>query len=47
MFTAQQKAEGILVPVEALYAAAHFGVLAVDLFTTTGMKIQRGHADAT
>jgi hypothetical protein len=38
MFTAQQKTEGALVPIEALYAAAHFGVLAVDLFTTTGMR---------
>ncbi len=38
MFTAQQKTEGALVPVEALSAAAHFGVLAVDLFTTTGMR---------
>ncbi|MFL5664689.1 MAG: hypothetical protein ACJ8BW_25580 [Ktedonobacteraceae bacterium] len=38
MFFAQQKTEGTLVPVEALYAAAHFGVLAVDLFTTTGMR---------
>lgn len=38
MFTAQQKAEGSLVPVEALHAAAYFGVLAVDLFTTTGMR---------
>ncbi len=38
MFFAQQKTKGALVPVEALYAAAHFGVLAVDLFTTTGMR---------
>src|SRR5207248_1616471 len=38
MFTAQQKTEGALVPVEAVYAAAHFGVLAVDLFATTGMR---------
>lgn len=38
MFFAQQKTEGTLVPVEALYAAAHFGLLAVDLFTTTGMR---------
>jgi hypothetical protein len=38
MFTAQQKTKGILVPVEGLYAAVHFGVLAVDLFTTTGMR---------
>jgi hypothetical protein len=38
MFTAQHKTKGVLVPVEALYAAAHFGVLAVDLFTTTGMR---------
>lgn len=38
MSKTQPKAEGTLVPVEALYAAAHFGVLAVDLFTTTGMR---------
>jgi hypothetical protein len=36
---AQAKAEGVLVPVEPLYAAATFGLLAVDLFTTTGMRM--------
>lgn len=36
---AQAKAEGVLIPVEPLYAAATFGLLAVDLFTTTGMRM--------
>lgn len=36
---AQAKAEGVLVSVEALYAAATFGLLGVDLFTTTGMRM--------
>nr|WP_290222505.1 hypothetical protein [Trichocoleus desertorum] len=36
---AQIKAKGVLFPVEALYVAAVFGLLAVELFTTTGMRI--------
>jgi hypothetical protein len=39
MADAQPLAEGVLVPVEPLYAAAMFGLLALDLFTTTGMRI--------
>lgn len=38
MTRAQEKAEGVLIPVEPLYAGAMFGLLAVDLFTTTGMR---------
>jgi hypothetical protein len=30
---------GVLVPVEAIYAAATMGLMAVDLFTTTGARI--------
>ncbi len=36
---AQQRAQGLFLPVEALYIAATFGVLAVDVFTTTGMRM--------
>jgi hypothetical protein len=36
---AQTKTDGVLIPVDSLYAAATFGLLAVDLFTTTGMRI--------
>jgi len=39
MHHAQAHTEGWVLPVESLYAAAHFGLLAVDLFTTTGMRI--------
>jgi hypothetical protein len=39
MRKAQAKASGILIPVEPFYAAATFGLLAIDLFTTTGMRI--------
>ena len=38
MSTAQEKASGVLIPVDPLYAGAMFGLLAVDLFTTTGMR---------
>ncbi len=38
MYAAQQKAQGILIPVDALYAAGMFGLLIVDLITTTGMR---------
>jgi hypothetical protein len=36
---AQQRCEGVLLPVEALHAAALFGLMAIDLFTTTGARI--------
>lgn len=39
MADAQPLAEGVLVPVEPLYAATLFGLLALDIFTTTGMRI--------
>jgi hypothetical protein len=31
--------EGVFVPAEGLYAAAFFGLVALDLFTTTGMRM--------
>ena len=39
MAKAQLKAEGLLIPVEPFYAAATFGLLGINLFTTTGMRI--------
>jgi hypothetical protein len=39
MARAQERAEGLLIPVEPLYAAATFGLLALDLLTTTGLRI--------
>ncbi|MDB4897165.1 MAG: hypothetical protein JWN15_3427, partial [Firmicutes bacterium] len=39
MSDAQLVAEGVLVPVKPLYAGAMFGLLALDIFTTTGMRI--------
>ncbi|HEY3367684.1 MAG TPA: hypothetical protein VGK74_21705 [Symbiobacteriaceae bacterium] len=39
MSDAQRAAEGVLIPIEPLYAAAMFGLLALDTFTTTGMRI--------
>lgn len=36
---AQRLTTGLLIPVEPLFAAASFGLLALDLFTTTGMRI--------
>jgi hypothetical protein len=39
MTIAQQRAEGVLIAVEPLYAAALFGLLAVEIFSTTGMRI--------
>ena len=38
MTIAQQRAEGVLIAVEPLYAAAFFGLLAVEIFST-GMRI--------
>jgi integrase len=39
MSKAQAVAEGTLLPLDPLYAAATFGLLAIDLFTTTGMRV--------
>jgi hypothetical protein len=39
MSDAQTRAEGVLVPVDSLYAAATFGLLALDILTSTGMRI--------
>ena len=39
MASAQRRTTGVLVPVEAIYAAATIGLMAVDLFTTTGARI--------
>lgn len=39
MNDAQRVAQGVLIPLEPLYAAAMFGLLALDIFTTTGMRI--------
>lgn len=36
---AQRRTKGTLIPVESLYAAATFGLLALDLLTSTGMRI--------
>ncbi len=35
---AQPKAEGVFIPVEPFYVAATFGLLAFDVFTSTGMR---------
>jgi hypothetical protein len=39
MVSAQRRTAGLLVPVEGIYAAATLGLMAVDLFTTTGARI--------
>jgi hypothetical protein len=39
MRVAQTKTDGLLIPLDSLLAAATLGLLAVDLFTTTGMRI--------
>ena len=36
---AQRKTGAVLIPVESLAAAVTFGLLAIDLFTTTGMRM--------
>jgi integrase len=36
---ALDKTGHVLIPVESLYAGATFGLLAIDIFTTTGMRI--------
>ncbi|MHB8753064.1 MAG: site-specific integrase [Aggregatilineales bacterium] len=35
----QEVAEGVIIPIQSLYDAATFGLLAINLFTTTGMRI--------
>jgi integrase len=39
MRCAQLRCQGVLLPVESLYATALFGLMAIDLFTTTGARI--------
>lgn len=39
MARAQHRADGLLIPLEPLYAATTFGLLALDMFTTTGMRL--------
>ncbi|MCI0627839.1 MAG: site-specific integrase [Acidobacteria bacterium] len=39
MCEAQRRSKGLLIPLEPLHAAAMFGLLATDLFTTTGARI--------
>jgi hypothetical protein len=39
MASAQRRTAGVLLPVEAIYAAVTIGLTAVDLFTTTGARI--------
>lgn len=39
MTLAQQRTQGALIPVESLYAATTFGLLALELFTTTGIHV--------
>jgi hypothetical protein len=36
---AQQRTDGVLIPVESFYVATLFGLLALELLTTTGMRI--------
>jgi len=36
---AQEKARGVLIPVESLYVSALFGLLALDVLTSTGMRM--------
>lgn len=39
MDEAQKRTTGALIPVETLYAAATFGLLSIDLVTSTGMRL--------
>lgn len=39
MQSAQGYSAGLLIPIEQLYRASAFGVLAIDLFTTTGIRL--------
>ena len=36
---AQEKAQGVLIPVESLYVSTLFGLLALDVLTATGMRM--------
>jgi len=36
---AQEKAQGVLIPVESLYVSSLFGLLALDVLTSTGMRM--------
>jgi hypothetical protein len=39
MASAQRRTGGVLLPVDALYSIVTFGLMAIDLFTTTGARI--------
>jgi hypothetical protein len=39
MGSAQRRITGVLLPVEAIYACATIGLMAIDLFTTTGARM--------
>jgi hypothetical protein len=39
MMSAQRRTTGLLLPVDSLYAAVTFGLMAIDLFTTTGARM--------
>ena len=39
MTRAQSRCQGVLLPVEPIYASALFGLMAIELFTTTGARI--------
>lgn len=39
MSEAQRRTKGTLIPVEPLYAAATFGLLSLDILTSTGMRV--------
>jgi hypothetical protein len=39
MASAQRRSTGVLLPVEAIYSAVTFGLMAIDLFITTGARI--------
>ncbi len=36
---AQQRTDGLLIPVESLFAATTFGLLTLELLTTTGIQV--------
>jgi hypothetical protein len=40
---AHTKTDGVFLPVESLYAAATFGLLSIDLLTSTGMRMNELH----
>lgn len=39
MMRAQKNAQGLLIPIEQFHTAMMFGLLAIDLFTTTGIRM--------